>query len=143
MRARIVLALLVVLAAVMTTPTVAPAQTGTRKVIRVVLTSFKFEPSLITVNRGDQVVLQLVNDDQTQRNHTFSAAFLTTVPFTVRGDVFRQGEQDGRRFVAVAPGKQAELEFVATQPGTFPFLCIIGQHAAYGMTGTLNVAASH
>jgi len=117
----------------------APAQAQAKRVIRVVATSYKFEPSLIQVQSGETVVLQVVNADAEGRNHSIAAQLFTAVPVTARGDVFRQGTAEGRRFFAVEPGKQIEVEFVASIRGTFPFICGISDHAAKGQVGAINV----
>ncbi len=42
---------------------VVPAQAQAKRVIRIVATSYKYEPNLIQVRQGEAVVLQLVNAD--------------------------------------------------------------------------------
>jgi plastocyanin len=113
----------------------------TRKVISIVAVSWKFTPDLITVNRGDTVVIQLSNEDPEKRNHSFAARWLVDKPVTVRGEVAREGVDDGRRFFAVAPGQKLEFEFVASEAGSFPFVCGVFDHGARGQVGALNVVA--
>lgn len=132
-----------VLAAVLLLPVVtasAQGQAGPRKVIQVSMTSFKFTPSLITVNQGDTVVLQVSNDDPDRRNHSIAARLFVKVEPTASGE-FRTGVADERRWFAAEPGKKYELTFVASERGTFPFVCGVFDHAARGQTGAINVLA--
>lgn len=118
----------------------AQAQNGHRKVIAVSMTSFMFTPALITVNQGDTVVLQFSNDDPARRNHSIAARLFTRIDVAARGE-FRTGIDDERRFFAAEPGKKFEIEFVATERGSFPFVCAIFDHGARGQTGAINVLA--
>jgi plastocyanin len=115
-----------------------PAQTPARKVIDVTLSSFKFEPSQITVNEGDTVVIRLRNADQANRPHDMAARYFADLPLTVRGDG-RQAVEEGRKYVRVDAGKTAEFEFVATTRGSYAFICSVFVHSAAGMTGALFV----
>ena len=112
---------------------------GARKVIQITAVSYKFTPDLFTVNQGDTVVIQLTNADPDKRNHSFAARWLVGKQVTVRGQVAREGVDDERRFFAVAPGTQAEIEFVASDPGSFPFVCGVFDHGSRGQTGAMNV----
>src|SRR3972149_11124899 len=124
MRLRTILPALFLLAVlilpVVTTP--ARAQTGQRKVIQISAVSYKFTPSLITVSQGDTVVLQFSNDDPDRRNPSIAARLFTRIEATATGD-FRTGTADERRWFAAEPGKKFELTFVASERGSFPFLC--------------------
>jgi plastocyanin len=111
---------------------------GTRKVISITAVSYKFTPSLITVNRGDTVVIQFSNEDPDRRPHSIAARWLVNMQVTTRG-TFRTGVADERRFFATDPGQKFEIEFVADQAGSFPFVCGIFNHGALGQTGALNV----
>jgi uncharacterized cupredoxin-like copper-binding protein len=112
---------------------------GNRKVIKITMVSWKFTPDLFTVARGDTVVLQLSNEDPDKRNHSFAARWLVDKQVTTRGQLAREGVDDGRRFFAVAPGQAAEIEFVASEAGSFPFVCGVFDHGARGQTGAMNV----
>ncbi|HLA24013.1 MAG TPA: cupredoxin domain-containing protein [bacterium] len=142
MRLRTILPALFLLAAlilpVVTTP--ARAQTGQRKVIQISAVSYKFTPSLITVSQGDTVVLQFSNDDPDRRNHSIAARLFTRIEATATGD-FRTGTADERRWFAAEPGKKFELTFVASERGSFPFVCGVFDHGARGQTGAINVLA--
>jgi len=54
---------------------------------------------------------------------------------------FRTGVADERRFFAADAGQKFEIEFVASQAGSFPFVCGNFDHGSRGQTGALNVVA--
>lgn len=138
MRTRWILIAVVLL--VLTIPTGLPVRAKeNRVVIQITMVSWKFTPSLFTVHRGDTVVLQLSNEDPDKRNHSFAARWLVGKQVTVRGAIAREGIDDERRFFAVAPGTQAEIEFVASEPGSFPFVCGVFDHGSRGQAGAMNV----
>jgi uncharacterized cupredoxin-like copper-binding protein len=111
-----------------------PAQT--KRIIKVTMSSYKFEPSLLFVNEGDTVILQLENTDA-ERPHSFNSPYLSTVDFTLRGQ-FEQGvAKDGTKYVLAEPGNKAELEFVAKGRGQWGFICSLRNHASLGQTGTI------
>lgn len=118
-----------------------PVQAQAKRTIKIVATSYKFEPNLIQVQRGETVVLQLVNSDTDGRNHSLAAELFEKANASSRGDVLRTGSFEGRRFFAAAPGKQLEVEFVASERGSFAFFCGISNHAALGQVGAINVLA--
>ncbi len=118
-----------------------PVQAQAKRTIRIVATSYKFEPSLIQVRQGETVVLQLVNSDTEGRNHSVAAELFEKANATSRGDIVRTGTFEGRRFFAAEPGKQLEVEFVARDRGSFAFFCGISNHAALGQVGAINVLA--
>ncbi len=129
-----------VLALVLAIPAGLPVRAqGNRKVIQITVVSYKFTPDLFTVNQGDTVVIQLSNEDPDKRNHSFAARWLVGKQVTVRGQVAREGVDDERRFFAVAPGTKAEIEFVASEPGSFPFVCGVFDHGSRGQVGAMNV----
>ena len=113
-----------------------PAQT--RRVIPIALSSYKFEPSVFSVNEGDTVVLQLENI-ATDRPHAFNSPYLSTVEFQVTG----QGQQgvttDGTKYVRLEPGQKAEVTFVAKGRGQYGFVCNLYNHASRGQTGAFVV----
>ncbi len=121
--------------------TTVPAQTTGRKVtIEVKMDSFKFEPSQITFNEGDTVVLKLVNVDSRGRPHNFSSSWLVNIPLAVRGDG-SESTFEGRKAVRVESGKTAEVEFVAKGRGSAAFLCSLFNHADSGMVGAFFIQA--
>lgn len=132
--------IVLVLAAVLAVPATVPVQAqGSRKVIPLKVVSWSFTPSLFTVTQGDTVVVVLSNEDPDKRNHSFAARWLVGKQVTVRGAIAREGIDDERRFFAVAPGTQAEIEFVADQVGSFPFVCGVFDHGSRGQVGAMNV----
>lgn len=131
-----------VLALVLAIPAGLPVRAqGNRKVIQMTVVSYKFTPDLFTVNQGDTVVIQLSNEDPDKRNHSFAARWLVGKQVTIRGQVAREGVDDERRFFAVAPGTKVEIEFVASEPGSFPFVCGVFDHGSRGQVGAMNVIA--
>ncbi len=113
-----------------------PAPAQTKLVIKINLSSWKFEPDIIKFNDGDTVVLQLVNVDS-QRPHNIASAFLNTVDLTLRGDAVQGTTPDGWKHVQVEPGKTGEIEFVAKGRGQVGFICSVFDHASRGMTGAM------
>ncbi|MGH2349294.1 MAG: cupredoxin domain-containing protein, partial [bacterium] len=111
----------------------APAPAGlaqaqdARKVVQVTAVSYRFTPNVITVNRGDTVVLQFSNEDTAGRAHSFGAAWMVDLPVTSRG-TFQTGMSNGRRFFVADVGQKFELEFVAAETGSFPFVCTVFGH---------------
>ncbi len=110
-----------------------PAQTPTRRVIDVTLSEFKIEPSQITFNEGDTVVIRLRNAGP-RFPHNIASRYLVNIPLTIRGDG-RQAVEEERKLVHVEPGRSAEFEFVAQGRGSAAFICSIFLHAPAGMTG--------
>jgi uncharacterized cupredoxin-like copper-binding protein len=116
-----------------------PAQTSTRKVFDITMSSFKFEPSEIKVNEGDTVVIRLRNGDDARRfPHDMASRYFAGIPLTLRGDG-REAVEEGRKYVRLEAGKQAEIEFVATGRGSYPFICSVFVHSFAGMTGAIFV----
>ncbi len=111
-----------------------PAPAQTKRLIKVNLSSWKFEPDILKFNDGDTVVLQLVNVD-TQRPHNIGSSYFSTVNLTVRGDGVQGTTPDGWKRVQLEPGKSAEVEFVAKGRGQASFICAVFDHATRGMTG--------
>lgn len=139
MRTRLILIAMVLLL-VLAVPAGLPVRAqGNRKVIKITMVSWKFTPALFTVAQGDTVVLQLSNEDPDKRNHSFAARWLVGKQVAMRGAIAREGIDDERRFFAVAPGTEAEIEFVASDPGSFPFVCGVFDHGSRGQVGAMNV----
>ena len=139
MRSRWVLVALVLVTVIFITAGPGPVQAqGKKKVFQISMVSFKFTPNLIQVNQGDTVVLQFLNDDPAGRNHSFASRLMLRIPYTVRG-TYRTGIDDERRFFASEPGQRFEVEFVATERGSFSFVCEVFDHGARGQTGAINV----
>ena len=87
-------------------------------VIEVSGANFRFNPSTITVKKGQKIkVVFKANDMQ----HDFVIDKLD-----VRSQV-------------VTAGNTTEVEFTPTEAGEFEYYCSVGNHRAQGMVGTLTV----
>jgi plastocyanin len=138
MKLRCLVAAVLLVAVTLGFSTAGTAQTSSRKVIEITMTSFKFEPSEIRVNEGDTVVIRLKNADTAGRPHNVASRYFAGIPLTVRGDG-REGAAEDRKFVQVDAGKTAEFEFKATARGSSAFICSVFIHAFAGMTGQIYV----
>lgn len=138
MRFRIALIGLVLVSMTLGMAMMVPAQ-ATRRVIEVTLSEYKFEPNQIRFNEGETVVLKLTNTGP-RFVHNMSSRFWLDINLTVRGDG-RQGISEDRKWIALDPGKSAEVEFVAKGRGSFAILCTIFDHASRGHTGAFFVQA--
>lgn len=118
------------------------AQTAPTRIIRVSMVSYKYDPSVITMNVGDQVTLQVANDDLAHpgRAHSIASPFFQNLSYNVIGDA-QQGvaKGDGWKYVLVDNGKTAEVTFVPQTPGQFNFVCEQYNHASLGQVGTFIV----
>ncbi len=92
--------------------------TGDVKEFTIRESNFKLSPANITVNKGDNVRITVVND-QGQHN------------------LFVEGYE--KRISVVSPGKSQVMEFVADRPGTFKMWCEVDAHRDFGMEGELTV----
>lgn len=92
--------------------------TGAVKEITVTGSPFKFEPSTITVKKGDTVKLTFKNSSGT---HNFVIDELNVKTKTISA-----GESD-------------PVTFTASTAGSFEYYCAVGNHRAMGMKGTLTV----
>lgn len=137
MKIRFLIAAALLVAVTLGISTAGTAQTSSRKVIEITMTSFKFEPSDIRVNEGETVVIRLRNADA-RFPHNVASRYFTNIPLTVRGDG-QEGSGEERKFVRVDAGKAAEFEFVATNRGSYAFICSVFTHAFSGMTGQIYV----
>ena len=70
---------------------------------------------------------------------TAASRWLVGRQVIVRGQVAREGVDDERRFFAVAPDTKVEIEFVASELGSFPFVCGVFDHGSRGQVGAMNV----
>ena len=138
MKLRFLVAAALLIAVTLGISTAGTAQTSSRKVIEITMSSFKFEPSEIRVNEGDTVVIRLRNADAQGRPHNVASRYFASIPLTVRGDG-REGSAEDRKFVQVDAGKTAEFEFTATARGSSAFICSLFIHSFAGMTGQIYV----
>jgi len=137
MKARFLVAAGLLVAVTLGITTAGTAQTPARKVIEITMSSFKFEPNVISVNEGDTVVIRLRNADS-RFPHNVASRYFASLPLTVRGDG-REGSAEDRKFVQVDAGKSAEFEFVATNRGSYAFICGVFIHSYAGMAGQIYV----
>jgi len=118
------------------------AQTAPTRTIKVSMVSFRYEPSVITMNVGDRVSLQITNDDKAHpgRAHSFASPFFQSLDYTVTGEA-QQGvaKGDGWKYILIDDGKTAEVTFVPQTPGQFNFLCEQYNHASLGQVGAFVV----
>lgn len=142
MKTRLTVATFVAVALLFGTSLMTLAQTPPTRTIKVSMVSFKYDPSIITMNVGDRVTLQVTNDDKAHpgRAHTIASPFFQSLDYTVSGDA-QQGvaKGDGWKYVLVDEGKTAEVTFVPRTPGQFNFVCEQYNHSSLGQVGTFIV----
>lgn len=80
--------------------------------------NFKFSPSTLTVNKGDNVKITFKN---LQGTHDFVI------------------DELGVKTPTITAGKDEVVNFVADEAGSFKYYCSVGNHRAQGMEGTLVV----
>lgn len=96
----------------------APVINSTVKTFTVDGSSYTYNPSTITANKGDAV--KIIFKDTDSRHD------LVIDGYNLRTDV-------------IGPGKTDTIEFVADKVGTFEYYCSLPGHKAQGMTGKLVV----
>lgn len=80
--------------------------------------NFKFEPAVMSVNKGDKVKITFKNDGGF---HDFTL------------------DEFGVQTKQLAAGASETVEFTANKVGDFEYYCSVGNHRAMGMKGTLTV----
>lgn len=102
-------------------------------VFNVQLSSFKFTPKTIVLDRGRRYILRLYNasDD----GHDFaSPAFFNAAAIAPHDRRWiRQGE------VEVPPGQVREIHLSAPRPGRYKLKCTHTMHKFFGMSGAIVV----
>ncbi|HLJ58115.1 MAG TPA: hypothetical protein VKZ50_00100 [bacterium] len=141
MRTRVVMASLLGGALLFGASLVTSAQTPPTRVIKVSMVSFKYDPSVITMNVGERVTLQITNDDKDHpgRAHSIGSQFWSTVDYTVSGDAKEGIAKDGWKYILVDQGKTAQVTFVPKSQVQVNFLCEQYNHASLGQVGTFVV----
>ena len=141
-KTRLMLASLLMAALLIGSSLVTSAQTALTRTIKISMVSYKYDPSIITMNVGDRVTLQVTNDDKAHpgRAHSIASPFFQSLDYTVSGDA-QQGvaKGDGWKYVIIDEGKTAEVTFVPRTPGQFNFLCEQYNHSSLGQVGTFIV----
>jgi len=108
------------------------------KTITLNLTEFQFQPTDITANVGQPIKLVLKNNG-TVLHDLVSMDAKVEVKAEHGAEHAMPGMADPALHAAVEPGKQSTLEFTATAPGTYTFLCTESGHQEAGMAGKLIV----
>lgn len=93
-------------------------EVGAVKEFTVTGSNFKFDPSSITVKKGDSVKITFKNSGGL---HDF-----VLDQFNVKTPI-------------ISSGQQATVQFVADKAGTFEYYCSVANHRAMGMVGNLIV----
>lgn len=102
----------------MSPSTTSAAMNEAEKDITVTGSNFKFEPSTITVKKGQKVKITFTNAGGM---HDF-----VIDEFNVKTKMIQTGQSD-------------TVEFTPDKTGTFQYYCSVGNHRAMGMQGTLTV----
>ena len=127
-------AVLLVLAGILTVPSVSARPVGGPMLVEMV--EFAFRPAAIRVKMGQSVTLRFVNRGQIA--HQFGTDYLGTVP-VVSSDTRMRVETPGLEALRLQPGESATIQFVPRRRGRFQFACTIEGHREAGMEGVLDV----
>jgi uncharacterized cupredoxin-like copper-binding protein len=106
--------------------------------IEIAMSEMSYEPSSISVKRGEQIRFVLRNVGR--EDHEFLLA--TTSENLQHAEVMKKHphmEHDDPNGVRLAPKKTAEIFWKFTHAGTFEFSCLIPDHRDYGMVGHVTV----
>lgn len=114
------LAVALVLAGLLSVPSIAAPEAGKKITIKVTATEFKFKLSRTTVPRGAIVTFKVVNKGHTVHDFDFTSP------------------RKGTKYLP--PGKSASFTMRFTKKGSFRFVCTVPRHAELGMTGRLKVS---
>lgn len=108
------------------------------RTIEIAMSEMSYEPSNITVKRGEQIRFVLRNVGK--EDHEFLLA--TPKENLAHAEVMKKHphmEHDDPNGVRLAPNKTAEILWKFTKAGTFEFSCLIPDHRDYGMIGHVTV----
>lgn len=108
------------------------------RTIEIALSEMSYEPSTITVKRGEQIRFVLRNVGK--EDHEFLLA--TTKENLAHAEVMKKHphmEHDDPNGVRLAPNRTAEIVWKFSKAGTFEFSCLIPDHRDYGMVGHVTV----
>lgn len=100
--------------------------------------NMRFDPSHITVKRGETIRFVAVNKGKLMHEMVFGT------PDELKAHAeqmkkFPDMEHDEPYMVHVAPGKTGEIVWQFTRPGVFDFACLIAGHYDAGMMGKVTV----
>ena len=108
------------------------------RTIEIAMSEMAYEPSNISVKRGEQIRFVLRNVGR--EDHEFLLA--TTKENLEHARLMKKHphmEHDDPNGVQLAPNKTAEILWKFTKAGTFEFSCLIPDHRDYGMVGHVTV----
>ena len=108
------------------------------RTIEIAMSEMAYEPSNISVRRGEQIRFVLRNVGR--EDHEFLLA--TTKENLEHARLMKKHphmEHDDPNGVQLAPNKTAEILWKFTKAGTFEFSCLIPDHRDYGMVGHVTV----
>jgi uncharacterized cupredoxin-like copper-binding protein len=108
------------------------------RTVEIALSEMAYEPSNITVKRGEQIRFVLRNVGK--EDHEFLLA--TTKENLAHAEVMKKHphmEHDDPNGVRLGPNKSAEIVWKFTKAGIFEFSCLIPDHRDYGMVGHVTV----
>ena len=108
------------------------------RTVEIAMSEMSYEPSNITVERGEQIRFVLRNTGK--EDHEFLLA--TTTENLAHAEVMKKHphmEHDDPNGVRLAPSKTAEILWKFSKAGTFEFSCLIPGHRDYGMVGHVTV----
>jgi len=108
------------------------------RTIEIALSEMAYEPSSITVKRGEQIRFVLSNVGK--EDHEF--LLNTKKENLAHAEVMKKHthmKHDDPNGVRLGPNKTAEIVWKFTKAGTFEFSCLISDHRDYGMVGHVTV----
>lgn len=97
------------------------------------LSSFKYDPSTITLRHGVPYILRLEN--VSDGGHDFQAREFFAQAEIAETD--RPKVSDGK--VSLRGGESADIHLIAPKPGNYKIRCTHFLHSSFGMTGQLLV----
>jgi uncharacterized cupredoxin-like copper-binding protein len=121
----------VALAGLFAAPGASAQPSGAR--VDIVMSNFKFAPSMLHLHRGTPYVLVLHNE--ARGGHSFAAREFFAAAEMPPAD--RARIEGGK--VEVPPGGEVSLAVAPGAPGTYHFSCTHPLHSTFGMTGSIVV----
>ena len=108
------------------------------RTIQIALSEMAYEPSHITVKRGEQIRFVLRNVGK--EDHEFLLATTEeNLAHAVEMKKHPHMEHDDPNGVRLAPSKTAQILWKFSKAGTFEFSCLIPDHRDDGMVGHVTV----
>ena len=110
-----------------------PTDWSHAQTVNVELSSFKFTPSTLTLERGQPYRIHLTNSSS--GGHDFAAKELFAASTIAPEDAatIKDGE------IGLKSGQSADVRLIANKAGSYPFRCTHFMHSTFGMTGTVTV----